>query len=65
MMRALDCLDDQTVLERLSQRLVVELEQLPMLKDVDTSLDSGDEEVHVRVQVSWIPPMYPGLAFTR
>jgi hydrophobic/amphiphilic exporter-1 (mainly G- bacteria), HAE1 family len=41
--------DDLSVLERLSGQLSARLASLPMLKDVDTSLESGDEEIHVRV----------------
>ena len=40
--------DDLAVLERLSERLSRQLAGLPMLKDIDTSLESGDEEIHVR-----------------
>jgi HAE1 family hydrophobic/amphiphilic exporter-1 len=39
--------DDLSVLERLSARLSAQLASLPMLKDIDTSLESGDEEIHV------------------
>ncbi|MDH3525095.1 MAG: efflux RND transporter permease subunit [Acidobacteriota bacterium] len=42
--------DSLAVLERLSSRLSSQLAALPMLKDVDTSLESGDEEIHVLVQ---------------
>lgn len=42
--------DDLAVLERLSGQLSARLERLPMLEDVDTSLESGDEEIHVRVR---------------
>jgi HAE1 family hydrophobic/amphiphilic exporter-1 len=42
--------DELAVLERLSARLSQQLEALPMLKDVDTSLESGDEEIHVLVR---------------
>jgi len=40
--------DDTQVLERLSTQLVVALRGIPSLKDVSTSLESGDEEIHVR-----------------
>ena len=39
--------DDQAVLRLLSQRLTNQLDQIPMFQDVDTSLESGDEEIHV------------------
>jgi len=39
--------DDQAVLELLAQRLSEQLVQVPMFKDVDTSLESGEEEIHV------------------
>jgi HAE1 family hydrophobic/amphiphilic exporter-1 len=42
--------EDQSVLELLSERLVAKLSQLPMIRDVDTSLESGDKEIHVTVQ---------------
>ncbi len=42
--------DDLAVLERLSQQLAARLAALPALKDVDTSLESGDEEIHVSVR---------------
>ena len=41
---------DPAVLQMLSRRLVERLEELPMLRDVDTSLEGGDEEIHVGVQ---------------
>ncbi len=41
--------DDPVVLRLLSQQLAGRLRQLPMIKDVDTSLESGDEQIHVRV----------------
>ncbi len=42
--------DDPIVLELLSKRLAGQLRQLPAIKDVDTSLESGDEEIHVQVE---------------
>jgi len=39
--------DDLAVLERLSERLSASLRAIPVLKDIDTSLESGDEEIHV------------------
>jgi HAE1 family hydrophobic/amphiphilic exporter-1 len=42
--------DDPVVLELLSRRVAERLAKLPMVKDVDTSLESGDQEIHVRVQ---------------
>jgi len=42
--------DDSVVLERLSQQLVASLREIPVLKDVDTSLESGDEEIYVLPQ---------------
>ncbi|UCF68940.1 MAG: efflux RND transporter permease subunit, partial [Acidobacteriota bacterium] len=42
--------DDPVVLGLLSRQVASRLSQLPMVKDVDTSLESGDEEIHVRVQ---------------
>jgi HAE1 family hydrophobic/amphiphilic exporter-1 len=42
--------DDLAVLELLSEQVVNSLESLPMIKDVDTSLESGDEEIHMKVQ---------------
>ena len=44
--------DDASVLEILSQRLASSLAQLPAIQDVDTSLESGDEEIHVEVERS-------------
>jgi len=40
---------DPVVLELLSQQIAQRLVEIPMIKDVDTSLESGDEEIHVRV----------------
>jgi HAE1 family hydrophobic/amphiphilic exporter-1 len=42
--------DDMAVLELVARRVAGALERLPWVKDVDTSLDSGDEEIHVRVR---------------
>ncbi len=42
--------DDLGVLEQLSARLTAQLETMPILKDIDTSLESGDEEIHVLVR---------------
>ena len=39
--------DDIAVLELVANRVASALEQLPWVKDVDTSLDSGDDEIHV------------------
>jgi len=39
--------EDLSVLETVSARLSAQLEGMAMLKDVDTSLESGDEEIHV------------------
>ena len=39
--------DDIAVLELVANRVASALAQLPWVKDVDTSLDSGDEEIHV------------------
>jgi len=36
------------VLELVSQEVVARLQRVPVLRDVDTSLTSGDEEIHVR-----------------
>jgi HAE1 family hydrophobic/amphiphilic exporter-1 len=41
--------DDIAVLELVSEKVVAALEQIPFVKDVDTSLESGDEEIHVEV----------------
>ncbi|MDH3744222.1 MAG: efflux RND transporter permease subunit [Acidobacteriota bacterium] len=41
--------DDPVVLELLSTRVADQLAALPMIKDVDTSLESGDEEIRVSV----------------
>jgi HAE1 family hydrophobic/amphiphilic exporter-1 len=42
--------DDSVVLELLSRQVAARLAQLPMIADVDTSLESGDEEIRVEVQ---------------
>jgi HAE1 family hydrophobic/amphiphilic exporter-1 len=39
--------DDLSVLELLADRVSARMAQLPMLKDIDTSLESGEEEIHV------------------
>jgi HAE1 family hydrophobic/amphiphilic exporter-1 len=41
--------DDPVVLELMSRQVAQRLEALPVIKDVDTSLESGDEEIHVQV----------------
>jgi HAE1 family hydrophobic/amphiphilic exporter-1 len=41
---------DAVVLELLSKQVAARLSQLPMIEDVDTSLESGDEEIRVEVQ---------------
>jgi HAE1 family hydrophobic/amphiphilic exporter-1 len=40
--------DDVAVLELVAQKVAASLTALDWVKDVDTSLDSGEEEVHVR-----------------
>jgi len=42
--------DDPVVLELISRHLTDRLKRLPMIRDVDTSLESADEEIHVGVQ---------------
>ena len=42
--------DDPTVLDLVSRRIAERLSELPMIRDVDTSLESGDEEIWVQVQ---------------
>jgi HAE1 family hydrophobic/amphiphilic exporter-1 len=42
--------EDPVVLELLAGRIARRLATLPMIRDVDTSLESGDEEIHVSVQ---------------
>ncbi len=39
--------DDPAVLELMAQQVAERLAQVPMIRDVDTSLESGDEEIHV------------------
>ena len=41
--------DDMAVLELVSQAVVERLAAIPAIRDVDTSLESGDQEIHVRV----------------
>ena len=41
---------DPAVLELLGQQVAAGLAALPVVRDVDTSLESGDEEIHVQVQ---------------
>lgn len=41
--------DDSTVLALLAKQIAGSLERLPMVRDVDTSLESGDQEIHVSV----------------
>jgi HAE1 family hydrophobic/amphiphilic exporter-1 len=40
--------EDMAVLELVAGKVAEALGELPWVKDVDTSLDSGDEEIHVR-----------------
>ena len=40
--------DDIAVLELVAKKVAAALAELPWVKDVDTSLDSGDQEIHVR-----------------
>jgi HAE1 family hydrophobic/amphiphilic exporter-1 len=42
--------DDPTVLELLTQQVTARMAELPMIRDVDSSLESGDQEIHVGVQ---------------
>jgi HAE1 family hydrophobic/amphiphilic exporter-1 len=42
--------EDPVVLELVSQQVAGRLAALPMIRDVDTSLESGDEEIRVSVQ---------------
>jgi HAE1 family hydrophobic/amphiphilic exporter-1 len=42
--------EDMGVLELVAGSVISELEQLPWVKDVDSSLESGEEEIHVRVR---------------
>jgi hydrophobic/amphiphilic exporter-1 (mainly G- bacteria), HAE1 family len=41
--------DDMVVLELVSKAVVERLASIPAIRDVDTSLESGDQEIHVRV----------------
>ncbi len=41
--------DDGAILEYLGDELMTRLRDLPFVKDVDSSLESGDEEIHVEV----------------
>ena len=41
--------DDMAVLELLSEKVVAALEALPWVRDVDSSLESGDDEIRVEV----------------
>jgi HAE1 family hydrophobic/amphiphilic exporter-1 len=40
---------DASVLELLADQLAARLASLPMIRDVDTSLEDGDQEIHVHV----------------
>jgi HAE1 family hydrophobic/amphiphilic exporter-1 len=40
--------DDPVVLELLSRQVAAALAAIPSIRDVDTSLESGDQEIHVR-----------------
>jgi HAE1 family hydrophobic/amphiphilic exporter-1 len=42
--------DDPTVLELLSQQVIAGLGRIPVIQDLDSSLESGDEEIRVEVQ---------------
>ena len=42
--------DDPVLLELISSRVVQALSVLPMIRDVDTSLESGDEEIRISPQ---------------
>lgn len=42
--------DDPAVLEILSREVMIRLQSIPMIRDVDSSLESGDEEIRVAVQ---------------
>jgi HAE1 family hydrophobic/amphiphilic exporter-1 len=42
--------DDPAVLELISGQVSEQLARLPMIRDVDTSLESSDQEIHVSVQ---------------
>ncbi len=39
--------DDQGVLELLADRVIEQMALNPMFKDIDTSLESGEEEIHI------------------
>lgn len=41
--------EDTQILEIIAERVMAELRQMPMVKDVDSSLESGDEEIVVSV----------------
>ena len=41
--------DNPAVLELLSRQVTGRLARLPMIRDIDTSLESADEEIHVKV----------------
>ena len=41
--------DDPAILDILSERVTSELKSLPFVKEVESSLESGDEEIHVEV----------------
>ena len=42
--------EEASVLELMAHQISDRLAQLPMIRDVDTSLESGDQEIHVAVQ---------------
>jgi len=42
--------DDPAVLELLTQQVAARMAELPMIRDVDSSLESGDQEIRVAVQ---------------
>jgi HAE1 family hydrophobic/amphiphilic exporter-1 len=42
--------EDASVLELIANRIAAQLATLPMVRDVDTSLESGDQEIRVTVQ---------------
>ena len=41
--------DDESVLRLLAEQLTARLASLPMIRDVDTSLEDGDKEIHIEV----------------
>ncbi len=41
--------DDPAILDFLSEQVTAELKSLPFVKEVESSLESGDEEIHVEV----------------